>query len=259
MILNLYKIYKWQSLIGAFIGAATPFILWWITEKYRQRRDYINNLYFLEKILVDQINDTLEIEKNITDFIDKRLNKLVENIKNNDSNTFSIDFAFFPLFPVTQLSEQIYKINTKSGYIENKLAKSFQLSRNMPYIINDLKRQFESTIDLNRELSLKKINSPQVQKEMYLNNINDYITLLKRDMLGINISVYLRSLVQTREALDELRKIGLFKWRLRFDPKYSFFKNKELYLKAKEDSFNNIEEYFRSRVEENLKNIRNIF
>jgi len=258
MIFNIYKIYKWQSLIGSFIGAMTPFMLWWFTEKYRQRKKFVDNLYFLEKILVDQINDTIEMKKNITDFIDKKITELIKNINENDPNIFSIDYTFFPLFPVTQLSEQIYKINTQSGYIENRLAKSFQLSRNMPHIIKDLKRQFENTIELNRNLALNKINPPNIQKTSYLYNINSYAEMLRKDMLNTNIPVYLKSLVQAREALDELRKIGLRKWRIKFDPRYRFFMTQKMYLTAKENSYDKIEVYFKERVESRLKEIQKI-
>lgn len=248
----------WQTLIGSFLGAMTPFLLWWITEKYRQKKNYKDNLYFLEKILVDQINDTIEMKKTILDFIDKRLNELVKHIKNNAPDAFSIDSAYFPLFPVLPLSEQIHTIDTKSGYIENKLAKTFQLSRNMPHIIEDIKRQFENTIELNKNLALAQANPPHIQKQNYLDNINRYIAMIKRDMLDTNIPIYLKSLIQTREALNGLRRLGLIKWRIKFDPKYQFHINKKEYQQAKEATFKKIEEYFNKKVEDRIIEVQNL-
>lgn len=249
--------YKWQTLFGAFIGAATPFLLWWVAERYQKKKKYVDELYFLEKILVDQINNVIEMKKNIIFFRDNQLNKLVENIKNNKSDKFSIDYTYFPLFYVSPLSSKIYNINTKSYYIENKLSKALQLSRDMPHIIKDLKRQLEDTIELNKDLALNKVNPPDVQKDNYIQNINNYKEILERQMLDVNIPIYLKLLIKTREAINELRRIGLKKWQIKFDPKYRFFINKKTYNEAREHSYDKMEKYFDDIANKIFKELEN--
>lgn len=248
---------KWQQLMGAVIGAITPFLLWWIVETYQQRKKYYDDLYVLEKELVNQINSTLDIKKSIIDFINKQLNILIGNIEENPDFAFSVDCTYFPLFSVSSFGEQINHVNTKSGYIENKLAKVSQMSKDMPCIIKDLKRQFDDLINLNRELVLNKSNSPEVQKKIYLNNIIKYKEFLEHDVLGKNIPIYLKILIQTRTALLKLKKIGLIRWQMRFDGSFCFYFNKKVYNKDREKDYDVIEKYFEDEVAEILNKIKN--
>lgn len=209
-------------------------------------------MYYLERLLVDQINYLLQSKKTIRHFINTNLETLINDIKSRGEKEFSIDYAFFPLFSVIPINDDIHKINTRSGYIDNKIAKTNQLSREIPQIIKDSRDQFNSTIEINRNLALSKVNPPTTQKNDYIENINNFKKMIEEDLLGQNFSTYLLVLTQTREALNEFRKIGLRKWRLKFDPKYRFFINKKQYGKAKDETFNKIEKYFEQRVQERV-------
>jgi len=251
-------IYHWQALVGAIIGAMSPFLLWWLADSLRKRKEYYDNLYYLERLLVDQANTILEAERTIRSFKDTKISELIENIQKNNQNSFSLDYAFFPLFSTMSLGDDIHRISTKSGYIDNKISKLYQISRDIPYIINDVGRQFASMIQLNKDIVLNQKNPPQLQKDQYIDNLKGYKLMLEEYLLDKNFPIYFKVIFQAREAINELRRIGLWKWRLKFDPRYHFFKSKKQYLKAQESLYENIENYFKKNVEEKLLEIENL-
>ncbi|MFA6446982.1 MAG: hypothetical protein WCW31_01860 [Patescibacteria group bacterium] len=219
---------------------------------------YDEKLYYLEKLLVDQINNILDTKRTIHHFFDSTLEELLTNIKNHSEESPSLDFTFFPLFSTTPLNDEILKTNTGSGYIDNKIAKTYQLSRDIPLIIDDARKQFLTTMQFNRDYALLKISPPDVQKRSYIYNVKKYRSTLEEDLFEKNFPIYLKVLCETREALNELRKLHIFRWRLKFDPKYKFFLNKRRYIKAKEATYNSIENYFKVAVEKVLSEINEL-
>lgn len=248
----MIDIYKWQALIGAFLGAMSPFLLWWFTDIIKKRKKHFDNLYYLERLLVDQINNVLDADKTIRNFIDTKINDLIENVKKNNTNSFSADSAFFPLFSTIPLNNDIHKTSTNSGYIDNKIAKSHQLSNDMPWMIEDMRKQFSSTIELNKEIAFKKLNPPETQKEEFVQNLIRYKEVLIRDILETNFPVFIKVLTQTLVAIIEFKKMGKLKWRLKFDPRYRFFISKNKYLESRKTLFDEIEEHFKIPVKEKM-------
>ncbi|GEM_PF-993517 len=248
-------LFDWQQLTGAIIGASAPFVLWWIVEKYQQRKLKRENLDYLERLIVDQINMIIEIERVIRTFIDNRLGELIKNINANPDNAYSVNRSFFPLFSVRVMSENIHGISTRSNYLDNKLAQAYAMSKDLPHIIDDTRQQFTNTIELNEKIAFMKVNPPQAQKQSYLENIKNFRVSLSDDMIDKNIPIYLKTLVQAQVALSEFRKMGFLLWRIKFDPKFRFFWKHETFNKAKEDSYNKIESFFEPRVDKILNEI----
>jgi hypothetical protein len=250
--------YKWQAFVGAIIGASAPFILWWFAETYRQRRARKEYLYYLEKLLVDQINMINDVKRTIEFFISKRLVELIDNIKANASEAYSLDQAFFPLFSVRALSNEIHSNTTGSVYIDNKVMESYKFSKDIPFMVDDLRQQFTQLLQTNREIGIRKLNPPSIQRQSYIENIEEFRKAVRRDMLEKNIPIYLKKLVETRVALNELSRIGLRTWRLRFDPKYRFYWRKRDFEEARNRSFDNIENFFKARVKYELGKINSM-
>ncbi|MDA1317012.1 MAG: hypothetical protein O3B87_03230 [bacterium] len=249
------NIFIWQSLIGSAIGAMSPFLLWWVTDSIRKSKNYYDNLYYLERLIVDQANNVLEAESTIRVFSEVKIKLLIQNIKENNQNSYSGDAEFFPLFSMVSLPDSILNVSTKSGYIDNKIGKLFQLSRDMPHIINDLRKQFSYTIEGNREMVILGKNSPRVQKDQYTKNLENYQLMLE-EQLEKSFPVFLKVLFQTREALNNLRKIGLQRWRIKFDPRFQFFISNEKYLNAQEMTFERIDRFFEKSVISQLDKIK---
>jgi len=233
-----------------------PFLLWWIAEKYRQSRERKEYLYYLERVLVDQINMINDADQTIRTFLEEKLGELLNNIQSNPSEVYSVDQAFFPMFSLRSLGEEVHLRTTKSSYVDNKIGQSYKLSKDMPLIADDLRRQFSQAIEINKEISFSKSNAPGPQRKMYISNIESFREAVTRDMLEKNIPIYIKTLVETRVALNSLAKMGLRKWRWQFDPRFRFFITQKAYKEAAASNYEKMSAYFVAEVEKQLLEIR---
>lgn len=246
-------LYKWQALIGALLGAAAPISLWFLKEWYQRRKNHKNNLYRLEKFLVYNINNVVDARDTIYNFIENKLGELIEHIKQNSDKTYSIDVAFFPLFMAHPIDENIISLNSGSGYLDNKMLKIFKMSKDFASAVDDSRRQFEYTLETSRNIAFMKLVSPVDQKNQYIENIEAFRTMVRRDLFDKNIKVYIQTLVSARIGINFLRDIGIFRWQFKFSPKYRYFKNKQEFKKFCEGTHKRIDKFFKEKVDTQVK------
>ena len=253
----LYQlIYKWQALVGALIGAAVPISLWLLKEWYQEHKNRRDDLYHLEKLLVYNINNVDIARNDINSFIKNKIGELIKHIKqNNHDKTYSIDTAFFPLLATHPIDENILSINTGSGYLDNKMIKIFKMSKDFALAIDDSRRQFEYTVEINRNIAFMKLISPPNQKNQYIQNIEAFREMVKRDLFEGNIKPYIRILISARVGIDFLRDVGIFRWRLKFSPRFKCFKNKQELKKFIEGTGERIDAFFKKRVDKQIQKI----
>lgn len=244
----------WFSFV---IGSAITIIATLLLNYLNNRNQKKDNLYYLERILTDQINLIVDIKRTINDFI-PRIDNLINAINSNPDTAYSADNVFFPLFSSRSLPDEINKIKSGSGYIDNKINRDYHMSKDLPHMINDLRLQLEKTIEKNDKIAFEKLNPPKEQKDQFRRNITEYKLLINRDILGKNIPLYLTTLSETIVAVRELRKIGIIRWKLRFDPKYNFFVNKNKYLENINLLHDNMDKFFKKDTEILLEKIENM-
>ncbi len=242
------KLFDWQSLAGALIGAFAAFAVWWVSEKARKKNEYKEGVYYLERLLVDQLNSSYEAKNTLQLFIDNKLTELLQNISTNPLTAYSIDAAFFPLFPVRPISEEIHKITTKSNYVDNKIARAYKISYELAHAMDDARRQFDYTIKTSREIAINRLNPPEVQKKQYYTNVLLYKKFLHEDFLTKNFPIYTKMLAEARVPLSKLREIGIKSWNKKFNPKFKFYLRKKDYEKAKKEIYEKMDEYFTPKV-----------
>lgn len=248
-------IFKWQTFLWAMIWASSPFILWWVSWIIIKRRENKEKLYYLERVLVYHINDLLSNRKTILKFIEWNLTATINDVKNLDDSSYSLHTTFLPLFSTISINSEILKINTNSTYLDNKISHIYNLSQDIPKIIEDSRKQFESTIENNKIYVLSKISNPKELREMYIINLENFKINLLDNLIWKNLSIYLKVLVQTHEALKYFRELWYLKWNIKFHPKFKFFKNKKLYYESLEYTYNNIEEDLKDRTDKILNSI----
>lgn len=248
-------VYKWQDLIGAIIGASAAFLLWWFAEKYQQHRKRKQDLYYLHRIIADQINNLMDIRDTIKKFVEEKLHYLIDTPRLEKETQYSVDIAFFPLFSAHPLSDDIHTRSTGSAYVDNKLARAYKTSKDLPHVIDDLRQQFKETLNFNKEISFNKLNPAGEQRNNYLGHLKEYRKVLRSEMLEQNIPTFLKILTEALVSISELREVGLLRWKLKFDTRYRFYLNKSKQKIASEKTFEEIEKYFESKVSEQLKNL----
>lgn len=251
-------LYNWQSLAGSLIGASTPFILWLLAERHKEKQERKKKLYYLQRILVGQINSLLEIKETLNIFSKNSLQYLINELANPKNNNYYLGDVFLPLFSVTAIPEDVNKVSSGSGYIDNRLAKTIALSKDLVHIIEDARHQLNETLKKNETISLAKLNTPIIQNNFHRENIINYKKALEEEIIGKNIPIYLKSLVESLVPIEHKTRIGYIRWKLKFQPEWNFFKNKKSLNKAKEGLYENMSNYFKPLVAEKMEEIERL-
>lgn len=246
---------KWQALIGALVGAAAPISLWFLKELYRRHKNHKDNLYRFEKSLVHDINNVVDARNTIYNFIEDKLGELIKHIRQNNNDVYSIDVAFFPLFTVHSIDENIVSLNTGSGYLDNEIIRIFKMSNDFASAIDDLRQQFAYTAETSRNIAFMKLVSPVDQKDQYVQNIEAFREAVRRDLFDKNVKIYIRTLVSTRTGINFLRDIGIFRWQFKFSSRYRYFKNRQELKKFDEEIYERIDKFFKEKIDTQIKKI----
>ncbi len=254
---NLYqsKIIN-QPWFSFVIGALVTLVATYLFDYIKNRKEQKQYLYFLQRILVDQINNLIEIRHTAISFLDKQLKRLIHNIDSNADSAYSMDGIFFPLFSVHSLPDKVISQSSGSGYIDNKLGQVYLMSKDLPYIINDIRLQLKDTLEKNEKLVLGKMNSPENQKIQYKKNIQEFERLLKEDVLEGIIPPYLKKLVETLVAVEKKSKIGILMWKIKFDPNWRLWIKKKDYYIAKQRIIESLDLHFKNETEKKLNEIK---
>ncbi len=226
------------------VGSAVTFFATWLFDKIKSSQSHRQYLYYQYRMIIEQINMVIETERTIITFLDTKLAKLISNIDNNPENSWSADVAYFPMFSARSLPEKIATESTGSGYLDNKISKIYSMSKDIPHIIEDLRYQFDSTLKINEKMVHGQLNSAQVQKAQFKNNLNEYERAMKDDMLSKNIPIYLKKLAETAVAINQRIKTGPLGWKFRFDPRYKFHISRKTVIADMKNLIEKMDSYF---------------
>ncbi len=241
--------YKWQTLVGAFIGALTPVTFWFFVKWYQNRSQYKENLFYLEKIFVLHINNLNDIQTTLEQFIEGKLNPLIALIEERTAQGgYSTDRTFFPLFFTGLIDNDLLKINSKSGYLENKIVQSLKMSKDFVLSIEDIRNQFKDVIHQYNELAIRKINPFHLHNEAYKTAMEEFRRVLHDEIFGINIKIFMKQLIITRAAFNNIKSLGLIRWRFKFSATFKYFKNESEFKKFQNNSFERVDKYIKDII-----------
>jgi hypothetical protein len=201
------------------VGALAAFLIWFIDKHHTKKNAYKENLNFVEKVIIDRINNAYEARVSVLVFLDDKIQKILRDIDSSPPEQHFVSQAFFPLFSMRSIGPEIHKISTGSGYVDSKIDRAFSISDDLVRIVDDSRRQFESTLELNQTLVLGKYNTAAAEKASLRACLVEYEHVTRRDLAERNLLTYLRVLIQTQVAITELKRIGIRKWRKKFSPK----------------------------------------
>lgn len=238
-------------ILGGVVTFFVSFFLSYINSK-KERKNY---LYFLERVIVDQMNYTIDMKRTIINFLEGNLKDLIQNIESSSDEAYSMHSVFFPKFSVRPIPEQVNMTSSGSGYIDNKVAKIYALSKDMPHIIEDCRNQLEVTLQKNDRMVFGKLNPPKIQKKQFKNNIERYIQMIHDDAVEKNIPIYLKKLSETLVAVREKARRSSFSWKLKFDPDYKLFILRRKHAEEKGKIAEKMDTYFEPQVKSELKDI----
>lgn len=246
-------LYRWQTLVGSLLGTAAPISIYLVGKWYFERREH---LALLERVLVLGINNVIDIDAAVDTFYKEKLPEMIKSIDLHTSqNSYSYGTAFFPLFSVYRFPDELLKFSSGSAYIDNKVLRLFLNSKDLVQIIDDIRRQFESTIESNKTLSLAKGSSPKNLNDQFKENIQNYHRLLKEDFFGKSIPFYFKWLIEARVTLAVYKRKGWILWRLQFTPSFKIFKNRNTLQSYRDSTTERIEITLKPEVDKALKDL----
>lgn len=249
------KAYRWQTLLGALIAFTAPFLVLIFAEKMRKRKEKKDYLYFLQRLIVDQINALIEFRHATLNFLESKVGNLLKDIEINPKSVYFVNPVFFPLFSVRSFPDEVNKKGSGSGYIDNKVGVIYALSKDLPLIVDDARLQLRYTLELNMKIAISKLNSSEVQNNEYKRNISEYKRVMEDEILSKVIPLYFKKLAETHIAVKEKISMNFFIWKIKFDPRWKFFVKKRDFIKARKDIVDNMDAYFEPAVKKQLEEI----
>jgi hypothetical protein len=209
-------------------------------------------------------NNLIEIDRTVREFRDIRIEKLLSDLARDleaNEPKFVVPMAYFPLQSVLRLPDDLINQSTESGYVDTWGLEVLSKSRDLEKIMDDLQRQFEATLAMNKELTFLLSNKiDEKDREAALRHsrglisslrqqITDYAIVLERDFFGKNVPIYLKSLATTLAVIDEYNRIGYMSWKWKFRIGFKCYRNKESYLHAKANIMKKIDLYLKEKVD----------
>lgn len=242
--------YRWQSLLGSLLGAATPLSLFLLTEWYQQRKRQREYFFLLEKNLITAINNLSSIDRTLHAFQQVQLASFKKRIEEDDAaGRPSVGQAFVPLSWSFTFDKDLFKETTGSSYLENLVMQVVSTSQELPIYLQDLSRQFDRILTLNTQIGLMKLNSPAAHNQIVRENIEEFEKFLALQTFGNNIPVYLRMLVQTKVALQARITMGLREWKKTFPFPSPFTP----------ETSDKMSQYFKPEVDRQIKELQSDF
>ena len=247
---------NWQTLVGSAVGIILPIAFWYYKRHCDKKEKYKESLGYLEKYLVNAINSTYDARSTIEKFLNNQFLELKKNIETRDGNCYSTDYAYFPFIGTDLIDYKILSINTKSGYLDNKMALVLRNLKDLSSSIDDSRRQFTHTVEMNKEMASKKLNLPSIQNDMYKKNLKEFEKMISDIILDKNIKTAIYTFMSSRIILLELRKMGVRKWKRKFAGTfYKYFKNRKELNKFKESVSDRIDEYFKDKIDKEIEKL----
>jgi len=219
----------WQDLIGAIIGASAAILVVLGDRILKRRAEYTAAVVRTDKSLILSLDNTLTAKREINKFI-KRLDQVITWIDmDSSSGNRSLAHAFFPYLENSPILLEVLNFTSGSRYVDQEIMHVVNSSRVFALAFEDAKRQFESTVEINRTIALQSSSQGLTRAQIidynnkYKDSISDFKVFLQENLLKKNIPAYIRIIIQTRVAVRRLHTMGLLAWRVKYDPRYGIF------------------------------------
>ncbi len=147
----------------------------------------------------------------------------------------------------------LFEQAAQSNYLENKVAHVYKLVKDFGNNIDEARIQFNSSIQLHQTMVFAKANAPDLQNNLYIENLEAFAEMLKRDILENNIRICLKHLIYAKAANDAIRQLGYFRWRFKFSPSFMYFRDRKSLQKYKDESLTRVESYLLPRVKKEVE------
>lgn len=216
-------VHQWQdligSLVGASIGALTATSIFLATEVHKSKKESKDHLHLLHRSIGAALGNLAEIDSTLHTFVDYTLRQMAEHVDEaNIQQSPFVGQGFIPLLHVVDISNELLKRFSGSGYVDVKTIRLVNMSKDLGRIIDDIDRQFDRTLAMNTQIVLSGINrNPGLAgNETFRSNLNAFGKFLDSGFFCKNVPRYALLLIQTQVAVGKLMEVGPRKWKSLF-------------------------------------------
>jgi hypothetical protein len=248
--------FKWQTLIGAAIGAAAPFSLWFVSSWWELRRERTESRYNLTKLVGLNMMSAVGARHIVKAFLNEKIPFALKMLHDYPDKKH-LGLLFFPMFSAHPIALDPRFINSGSGYIDVLMLEVLRVSNDFAFAIDDMRRQFETMIQQQRELTFAGLGSTQELNDNFKINLENFKKVAQRDLIETNTKMYVRLLASVQVAIRKLNDIGLIRWRWKYRSNFRVFKNKEAFHAYMKNPHEFIAESLRPALDERIKLLAN--
>lgn len=227
----------WQDFVGALVGAMVAIIIFLLTQVYKPIKERKDHLHLLHRSIGAALGNLRDIDLTMHDFSEVRIPKLISSIDKDIKNAHPVVcYAFVPLTGVFELSPELLRTPSGSGYVDVQTISLLNSSEALPRIVDDINRQFEATISMNNQIALSGINTnPLTQSLSFRTSILTFKNQVLDTDLQSTVRSYARELIKAQIAVSMVKRdFGVWRWKLKFFhlPEASAHQQIDEYLEA---------------------------
>ena len=230
-ILRFGLIYQYILKNGSFFGAIIGSLLTglvligavYLEKKIDAKREYVQHLQYMNRELVQYINNLVNIKKDLLKFYKSILEEVVPDIRSHTPNEYFHYSVSFVLFYKDPLNTKIKDLSTKSNYLDTFMIKVYGDSANFSKFIDNTKDRFENIIKRNDRICELIQCQPERQKELFADLLEQH-SEKAIEAIESNIQIILKDFIMSQKGIEELCNIGIKKWNKRFGKEFPYRK-----------------------------------
>ncbi len=213
----LLTVKPWQEFYGALLAALVAVLLFVLTEWSKSKEGHEEHLHLLHRSIGTAISNLASIDDAIAHFATEKLSKMINGVETHiQEGRISIDYAFVPLLHVFEFNEILLSKSSGSGYVDRHTIYLLNASKELRKIIDDVNRQFEIILNMNKELVLSQANlNKELQSVAFKNQLASFYGQLQGEFQDY-IRNYAVLLIKAQIGVGKLQIWGVSRWRYIF-------------------------------------------
>jgi len=211
-------LYNWQGFFGSLLGALVAIFIFTLTEWNKSKKEHKNHLHLLHRSIGASLQNLAETDVTVNNFAKNQLTKMIDNVDADIKKGLqTVCYGFVPLLHIFEISEELLRRFSGSGYVDIQTIQLINKSKDFRKIIDDINRQFESTILMNNQIVLSGINkNPVAQSTIFKKNLYEFKTQMIETDFQSNVRIYASILIKAQIAVGKLTDWGVSKWKKEF-------------------------------------------
>lgn len=213
-----HVLYNWQGFFGSLLGSSVAIFIFTLTEWKKSKEEHKNHLHLLHRSIGASLQNLAETDVTVNNFAKNQLTKMIENVDCDIKTGHpTVCYGFVPLIHIFEISEELLRRFSGSGYVDIQTIQLINKSKDFRKIIDDINRQFESTVLMNNKVVLSGVNKdPLKQGVAFKNNLTEFKSKMIEIDFQSNVRIYASLLIKAQVAVGKFTDWGISKWKKEF-------------------------------------------